>query len=71
MDNFGILELILLVVLILSVVVIILSIYKLIKCKLPLSEKVLYGILICIFSIIGSVIFLIYHDRYLETEKRA
>ena len=31
MDNFGILELILLVVLILSVVVIILSIYKLIK----------------------------------------
>ena len=71
MNNFGIMELILSLILIVSIVVIILSIYKLIKCKLPLSEKVLYGILICIFSIIGSSIFLIYHNHYLEPEKRA
>ena len=64
-------ELILSVIVIVSIVVIILSIYKLIKCKLPFSEKLLYGLLICTFSIIGSSIFLIYHNHYLEPEKRA
>jgi len=72
MGKLGILELIIiLMALIAFIVVVVLSVSKLIKCKIDSNQKIIWVFVMIFFHVLGIIIFLIYHDYFLSPELRA
>lgn len=62
--------LILLLVVLVFINLVIISIKRLITSKIPLNQKIGWFFTMFIFQILGFIVFLIYHDYYLDSALR-